>query len=164
MPEMDYVWLPREDILHFEEMETLVGVLTSLGVDKVRLTGGEPLLRRDLHDKFSLGHVEHAQRVPRRRGVDDDQVVTAAAADGGEFQQRGNLVDTGERQAQQPRDVVAIEPGAAQRDSLERILSSFAVSSADTRRAALKDGRKHQAKDRRDQLIAEKEAREHHQH
>ena len=48
MPEMDYVWLPREDILHFEEIETLVGVLTSLGVDKVRLTGGEPLLRRDL--------------------------------------------------------------------------------------------------------------------
>ena len=47
---------------------------------------------------------------------------------------------------------------------LQRILSSFAVSSADTRRAALKDGRKHQAKGRRDQLVAEKEAREHHQH
>src|SRR5262245_33247178 len=48
MPEPDYVWLPREDILHFEEIETLVDVFTSLGVDKVRLTGGEPLLRRDL--------------------------------------------------------------------------------------------------------------------
>jgi cyclic pyranopterin phosphate synthase len=48
MPEPEYVWLPREDILHFEEIETLVDVFTSLGVDKVRLTGGEPLLRRDV--------------------------------------------------------------------------------------------------------------------
>jgi cyclic pyranopterin phosphate synthase len=48
MPEPEYVWLPREDILHFEEIEKLVDVFTSLGVDKVRLTGGEPLLRRDL--------------------------------------------------------------------------------------------------------------------
>ena len=48
MPEPDYVWLPREDILHFEEIERLVDVFTSLGVDKVRLTGGEPLLRRDV--------------------------------------------------------------------------------------------------------------------
>jgi len=50
MPEPEYVWLPREDILHFEEIETLVDVFTGLGVDKVRLTGGEPLLRRDLPD------------------------------------------------------------------------------------------------------------------
>ena len=50
MPEPDYVWLPREDILHFEAIERLVDVFTSLGVDKVRLTGGEPLLRRDLPD------------------------------------------------------------------------------------------------------------------
>ena len=48
MPEQDYVWLPREDILQFEEIERLVDVFTNLGVDKVRLTGGEPLLRRDL--------------------------------------------------------------------------------------------------------------------
>src|SRR5688572_5025685 len=48
MPEEDYVWLPREDILQFEEIERLVDVFTGLGVDKVRLTGGEPLLRRDV--------------------------------------------------------------------------------------------------------------------
>jgi cyclic pyranopterin phosphate synthase len=48
MPEDDYVWLPREDVLHFEETSTLVDVFLSLGVDKIRLTGGEPLLRRDL--------------------------------------------------------------------------------------------------------------------
>ena len=50
MPEQDYVWLPREDILHFEEIERLVDVFTSLGVNKVRITGGEPLLRRGLTD------------------------------------------------------------------------------------------------------------------
>ena len=48
MPEEDYVWLPREQILNFEEMSTLVDVFMGLGVDKIRLTGGEPLLRRDL--------------------------------------------------------------------------------------------------------------------
>jgi cyclic pyranopterin phosphate synthase len=48
MPEQDYVWLPRQDILQFEEIEQLVDVFADLGVDKVRLTGGEPLLRRDL--------------------------------------------------------------------------------------------------------------------
>jgi GTP 3',8-cyclase len=48
MPEEDYVWLPREEILQFEEISTLVDVFLELGVDKVRLTGGEPLLRRDL--------------------------------------------------------------------------------------------------------------------
>lgn len=48
MPEPEYVWLPREDILQFEEIERLVDVFLELGVDKLRLTGGEPLLRRDL--------------------------------------------------------------------------------------------------------------------
>ncbi len=48
MPEEEYAWLPRETILTFEEMATLTGLFTELGVDKVRLTGGEPLLRRDL--------------------------------------------------------------------------------------------------------------------
>jgi cyclic pyranopterin phosphate synthase len=48
MPEQDYVWLPREDILHFEELDRLVDVFLDLGVRKVRLTGGEPLLRKDL--------------------------------------------------------------------------------------------------------------------
>jgi len=48
MPEKDYVWLPREDVLRFEEISTLVDVFVGLGVNKLRLTGGEPLLRRDL--------------------------------------------------------------------------------------------------------------------
>ena len=48
MPEADYVWLPRHDLLQFEEMSLLVDVFARAGVDRVRLTGGEPLLRRNL--------------------------------------------------------------------------------------------------------------------
>lgn len=48
MPEEEYTWLPRETLLTFEEINTLTGLFTELGVDKVRLTGGEPLLRKDL--------------------------------------------------------------------------------------------------------------------
>ena len=48
MPEADYVWLPRENLLTFEEIGAVVDLFTPLGVDRVRITGGEPLLRRDL--------------------------------------------------------------------------------------------------------------------
>src|SRR6188768_1847383 len=60
MPEEDYVWLPREDVLTFEEMATLASYFTDLGVDKVRLTGGEPLLRRDLPRLIRLLLQNHA--------------------------------------------------------------------------------------------------------
>src|SRR5712675_542851 len=48
MPQEEYVWLPKQELLTFEEITRLVEVFTSLGVTDVRLTGGEPLLRRDL--------------------------------------------------------------------------------------------------------------------
>jgi cyclic pyranopterin phosphate synthase len=48
MPEAEYNWLPKSDILGFEEIVRLTRVFVSLGVRRVRLTGGEPLLRRDL--------------------------------------------------------------------------------------------------------------------
>ncbi len=48
MPEEEYVWLPREDLLTFEEISAVTDVFTGLGVDKLRLTGGEPLLRKGL--------------------------------------------------------------------------------------------------------------------
>jgi cyclic pyranopterin phosphate synthase len=54
MPEAEYVWLPRHDILHFEEMSTLVDVFVRAGVDRIRLTGGEPLLRRDIPELISM--------------------------------------------------------------------------------------------------------------
>jgi cyclic pyranopterin phosphate synthase len=48
MPAEGLEWLGRQEILSFEEISRLVGVLARLGVDEVRLTGGEPLVRRDL--------------------------------------------------------------------------------------------------------------------
>jgi cyclic pyranopterin phosphate synthase len=48
MPAEGLEWLPRDEVLSFEEIARLVSVLAAMGVDEVRLTGGEPLVRRDL--------------------------------------------------------------------------------------------------------------------
>jgi cyclic pyranopterin phosphate synthase len=48
MPEEEYGWLPRDKLLSFEEISELAGIFTEVGIEKVRLTGGEPLLRKDL--------------------------------------------------------------------------------------------------------------------
>ncbi|HEY0552478.1 MAG TPA: GTP 3',8-cyclase MoaA, partial [Verrucomicrobiae bacterium] len=52
-------WQPRQNILSFEEIERTVRIAVGLGIEKVRLTGGEPLLRRDLPELVSrLGRIE----------------------------------------------------------------------------------------------------------
>src|SRR5690349_19139160 len=48
MPEEHYAWLPRSDVLSYEELGQLVTAFCDAGVDRVRLTGGEPLIRRDV--------------------------------------------------------------------------------------------------------------------
>ena len=48
MPAEGLEWLRRDEILSFEEIQRLVAVMAGMGVDEVRLTGGEPLVRRDL--------------------------------------------------------------------------------------------------------------------
>lgn len=48
MPFDEYEWIDRKEILTFEEIARLAGIFVELGVNKVRLTGGEPLLRKDL--------------------------------------------------------------------------------------------------------------------
>jgi cyclic pyranopterin phosphate synthase len=68
MPAEGLEWLGRAEILSFEEIARLVGVLASLGVDEVRLTGGEPLVRRDLP-----ALVEMLARIP---GVRDLSLTT----------------------------------------------------------------------------------------
>ncbi len=64
MPEKEYVWLPRDSILTFEEIDRLTGVFETLGVTKLRITGGEPLLRHDLPDLVRL-----LARVRARRDI-----------------------------------------------------------------------------------------------
>ena len=54
MPEEEYVWLPRASILTFEEIARLARIFAGLGVTKVRLTGGEPLLRHDVPTVVAL--------------------------------------------------------------------------------------------------------------
>ena len=47
MPAEGLPWLDRADVLSFEEIERVVGLLVEMGVRDVRLTGGEPLVRRE---------------------------------------------------------------------------------------------------------------------
>jgi cyclic pyranopterin phosphate synthase len=68
MPEAEYVWLPRSSILTFEELDRIAGIFTGLGVSKIRLTGGEPLLRHDLPTLVSL--------LARREAVRDLALTT----------------------------------------------------------------------------------------
>ena len=50
MPLDEYEWIHRTEILTFEEITRVARIFADLGVKKIRLTGGEPLLRRDLED------------------------------------------------------------------------------------------------------------------
>jgi len=61
MPQELQEWLPREEILTFEETLRLVGIAAELGVSKVRITGGEPLTRRDVLDFI--------RRIPEISGI-----------------------------------------------------------------------------------------------
>jgi cyclic pyranopterin phosphate synthase len=49
MPLEEYVWIDRSEILSFEEITRLSRLFAGLGVEKIRITGGEPLVRKDLH-------------------------------------------------------------------------------------------------------------------
>ncbi|MGY4796174.1 GTP 3',8-cyclase MoaA [Lysinibacillus fusiformis] len=64
----DYAFLPSDKILSFDEIERLVKIFVSLGVKKIRITGGEPLLRRDLPELIA--------RIHRIEGVEDIALTT----------------------------------------------------------------------------------------
>jgi cyclic pyranopterin phosphate synthase len=68
MPAEGLPWLEREEILSFEEIERLVSVMASMGVSDVRLTGGEPLVRRDFPRLVSM--------LRRTEGIRDLAVTT----------------------------------------------------------------------------------------
>src|SRR5689334_16608070 len=61
MPQELQEWLPREEILTFEETLRLIRIAAELGVSKVRVTGGEPLTRRDV--------IKFIEAIPRISGV-----------------------------------------------------------------------------------------------
>ncbi|MBC8084656.1 MAG: GTP 3',8-cyclase MoaA [Hymenobacter sp.] len=68
MPEEGIAYLPKRELLTYEEMERLVGLLAGLGVRKVRLTGGEPFVRRDL--------VPFMARLAALPGINDISLTT----------------------------------------------------------------------------------------
>lgn len=70
MPENGVDWLPHESIMRYEEYLRLIRVAARLGVDKVRLTGGEPLVRKDF-----LGFVQSVSRI---EGIADLSLTTNA--------------------------------------------------------------------------------------
>ena len=69
MPAEGLEWLPRDEVLSFEEIERLVRILAAMGVEEVRLTGGEPLVRRDLPVLVE----QLAPHARRQRPVADDE-------------------------------------------------------------------------------------------
>lgn len=60
----DFAFLPSDKILSFEEIERLVKIFVSLGVKKVRITGGEPLLRQDLPELIErIHHIDGVEEI-----------------------------------------------------------------------------------------------------
>ncbi len=68
MPEQGIQYMPKHELLSYEEMLRVVGLLAGLGVRKVRLTGGEPFVRRDL--------VPFMERLAQLPGIDDISLTT----------------------------------------------------------------------------------------
>jgi cyclic pyranopterin phosphate synthase len=72
----DYAFLPRDQVLSFEEIERAARAFTGLGVEKLRITGGEPLVRRDLP---TLVGMLAALRTPDDRELDLTLTTNGAA-------------------------------------------------------------------------------------
>ncbi len=68
MPEQGMVWMKKNELLTFEEIARLVSIFSGLGVNKVRLTGGEPLMRKDLHVLI--------EQINRAAGIHDIALTT----------------------------------------------------------------------------------------
>lgn len=68
MPEEGIKYLPKKELLTFEEIERLVSLLASMGISKIRLTGGEPFVRNDL---MSL-----IRRITKIEGIQDVHITT----------------------------------------------------------------------------------------
>ena len=117
MPAEGLEWLGRAEILSFEEIERLVGLLAAMGVDEVRLTGGEPLVRRDLPLLVEM--------VARIEGVRDLSLTT-----NGVLLDRlaGPLVAAGLRRINVSLDSLSHVRFAeiTRRDALDRVLAGLA--------------------------------------
>ncbi len=116
MPESDVKFGPREEVLTFEEIERFVRVAARLGVRKLRLTGGEPLLRRDLaHLVRSLSAVPGIEDI----ALTTNGVLLAAQA--------AELYDAGLRRINVHLDTLDRDRfiQITRRDELDRVLAGI---------------------------------------
>ncbi len=70
MPEKGMIWMKKDELLTYEEIERLVRIFAELGIRKIRLTGGEPLMRRDLHLLVNM--------ISNIKGIEDLALTTNA--------------------------------------------------------------------------------------
>ena len=119
MPAEGLEWLPRDEVLSFEEIERLVRVLAAMGVEEVRLTGGEPLIRRDLPVLVE----KLAARARRHRPVADDERRPARPL-------AAPLVAAGLRRVNVCLDTLSHTRFAemTRRDALDRVLAGLAAA------------------------------------
>ena len=129
MPAEGLPWLPKPELLTFEEIQRLVGVMAAMGVDEVRLTGGEPLVRRDLP--------ELVRRLASVPGVDDLSLTT-----NGVLLDRlaGPLADAGLRRLNVSLDSLSHTRFAeiTRRDALDRVLDGLAAAEREPRLRPIK--------------------------
>jgi len=121
MPAEGLDWLKRDEVLTFEEMTRLVSILAAMGVDEVRLTGGEPLARRDLPELVAM-----LAPIP---GVNDLSLTT-----NGVLLDRyaGPLVEAGLRRVNVSLDSLSHVRFAeiTRRDALDSVLGGLAAAEA----------------------------------
>lgn len=118
MPEHDVKFVDRQEILSFEEIERFVRVAVSLGVRKVRITGGEPLVRKDLPVLI--------EKLNGIAGLDDIALTTNGVL---LAQQAEDLFRAGLRRLNVHLDTLdrARFRQITRRDDLERVLAGIAV-------------------------------------
>jgi GTP 3',8-cyclase len=116
MPAEGLEWLPKNEILTFEEIHRLVRVMARMGVSEIRLTGGEPLVRRDLPELVRM--------LGDTPGVDDLSLTT-----NGVLLDRlaGPLVTAGLRRINVSLDSLSHVKFAeiTRRDALDRVLTGL---------------------------------------
>ncbi len=116
MPEAGMIWLDHAEILTYEEIERLVRILVGMGISKARLTGGEPLMRKELPSLV--------QRLAGIEGLNDIALTT-----NGHFlaEQAGSLARAGLRRINVSLD--SLDPATfeamARRNYLDRVLAGI---------------------------------------
>jgi cyclic pyranopterin phosphate synthase len=120
MPAEGMKWLPRDEILSFEEIDHLAGIFMGLGIRTIRLTGGEPLARRDLERLVAM----LAAREPEDLAMTTNGTMLAASAQ--------KLVDAGLRRVNVSLDSLLHHRFAemTRRDALDQVHAGLAAARA----------------------------------